>query len=255
MDKISLFLRDPFYSFSYLLSKSNDHRTVLSLSFLTENAPSTVAATMVEAKDVVQDLNTRFQKEVEDKGAWPMNEFELAALYVLTRTVKPNVVLETGVGHGASSATILAALAQNGKGSLHSIDLPNATYNVATEEANVGWVAGSTVKDSIVGKETGWLVSEDLKSRWSLVLGSTNEKLEPVLEELGHLDIFIHDSEHTYKNMMYEYTAAWRYLGKSGWLVSDDVNWNEAFKDFARQSYSKARIVERFGTMRKVKEF
>ena len=45
-------------------------------------------------------------------------------LYVLVRTEKPRVVVETGVCNGASTFAILAALEANGTGELHSIDYP-----------------------------------------------------------------------------------------------------------------------------------
>jgi hypothetical protein len=41
------------------------------------------------------------------------------------RSLKPRVIVETGVASGLSSAHILRALAANGTGTLHSIDLPN----------------------------------------------------------------------------------------------------------------------------------
>ena len=45
--------------------------------------------------------------------------------------------------------------------------------------------------------------------------------------------MFIHDSEHSYKMMMYEYSTAWKYLKKDGILGSDDINHSNAFEEFA----------------------
>jgi hypothetical protein len=50
---------------------------------------------------------------------------------------------------------------------------------------------------------------------------------------LGSIDIFIHDSEHSYENMMFEYITAWHYLKEGGILLSDDTNLNKAFSDFS----------------------
>jgi len=49
-------------------------------------------------------------------------------LYVFCRHFQPEIVIETGVYYGASSAFILKALEANGKGHLYSIDLPDVTY-------------------------------------------------------------------------------------------------------------------------------
>jgi hypothetical protein len=45
-------------------------------------------------------------------------------LYVIARLLRPRVIIESGVSSGISSAHILAALRKNGRGKLHSIDLP-----------------------------------------------------------------------------------------------------------------------------------
>ncbi|MGD0177538.1 MAG: class I SAM-dependent methyltransferase [Candidatus Bathyarchaeia archaeon] len=59
--------------------------------------------------------------------------------------------------------------------------------------------------------------------------------LPKVLSEIGEVDIFIHDSEHTYNNMMFEYPTAWHTVRAGGVLLSHDVGWNSAFSDFAHQ--------------------
>lgn len=135
------------------------------------------------------------------------------ALYVIIRATKPALVVETGVLHGLSSAVILQALYENEAGSLFSIDLPST--------------------DLPEGMRPGWRVPQYLKSRWELKLGKSRNKLEQLLEELGKIDIFLHDSEHTYKNMMWEYTTAWARIKKGGFLLSHDIEVNEAFSEFS----------------------
>ena len=51
------------------------------------------------------------------------------ALYTLSRSIKPGIVVETGVASGISSAYILRALDKNNHGKLFSIDLPWQTKN------------------------------------------------------------------------------------------------------------------------------
>ena len=49
------------------------------------------------------------------------------------------------------------------------------------------------------------------------------------------MDIFIHDSDHTYLNMMVEFRAAWELLRPGGYLVSDDSSTNDSILDFSEE--------------------
>jgi len=84
-------------------------------------------------------------------------------------------------------------------------------------------------------KEIGWLVPKILRDRWTLILGKVEEKLPKLLEELGNIDVFYHDSLHTYEHMMFEYKLAWGKLNKGGLLISDNIDLNNAFKDFCKE--------------------
>ena len=114
---------------------------------------------------------------------------------------------------GWSSFMILSAISRNNSGHLHSFDLDDYE-NVK----NYGGV--------------GYLIPEKLKENWTLIIGDTKEKLEPVLKKLKHIDMFIHDSEHSYEMMMHEYSTAWKHLKKDGILGSDDINHSNAFEEF-----------------------
>ena len=115
--------------------------------------------------------------------------------------------VETGIADGWSTAVILAAMDANGVGVLHSID---------------------------IAAESGALVG-DGHPRWHrhLTDGSPGQ-LADVLGPLGQLDLFVHDSDHSYRAQMGEYLAASRSLRAGALLVSDDVNWSNAFLDFCR---------------------
>jgi len=137
---------------------------------------------------------------------------ELSSLYLIIRLVKPNKVLETGVASGASSAYILRALNDNKKGKLFSIDLP--PDNLPKHE------------------KSGFVVPQALHGRWSLNIGDSKDLLKPLLNKIGKIDCFIHDSLHTYDHMIWEFTTAWKYLRPQGLFLSHDVGRNEAFFDF-----------------------
>lgn len=140
---------------------------------------------------------------------------ELPSLYLILRLIKPKYVFETGVASGASSAYILCALHDNECGALYSIDLP---------------------PDNLPeGEMSGFAVPQSLRERWSLHIGNSKDLLEPLLDEVGEIDCFIHDSLHTYEHMMWEFRTAWEYIRSRGLFLSHDVGANEAFFDFMKE--------------------
>ena len=153
-------------------------------------------------------------------------------LYGLLRDVRPEVAVETGVCNGVSTAFLLLALEDNGSGELHSIDLPE----IAGEEYEEGrfWdgKGGAVIPP---GKEPGWMVPPDLRERWHLVLGRSQDELPPLLDRVGQIDFFMHDSEHSYECMSFEFSTAWDALREDGVLVADDVNVNSAWAEFTRE--------------------
>jgi hypothetical protein len=83
------------------------------------------------------------------------------------------------------------------------------------------------------GKQPGWLVPRRLRARWELTLGRSQEQLRPLLERLRAIDFFLHDSEHSYECMTFEFRLAFAHLEDGGVLGSDDTKWNSSFSDFA----------------------
>lgn len=159
---------------------------------------------------------------------------ELLSLYILMRLLKPDRIIETGVASGASSAYLLCALRDNKKGKLFSIDLP---------------------PDNLpAGKTVGWIVPKHLRDYWSLHIGDSKGLLKPLLEEIGEIDCFVHDSLHTYGHMMWEFRTAWEYIRPNGLFLSHDVGANEAFFDFMKEKgipWSSYRVFHVLGGFQK----
>jgi hypothetical protein len=157
---------------------------------------------------------------------------EGAYLYAVLRHVRPQLAVETGVANGFSTAFSLLALQQNGEGHLHSVDLPRVVgrdYEPGTFYEGEGRAGIPT------GSEPGWLIPPELKHRWTLILGRTQDELPLLFERLGIVDSFMHDSEHSFECMWFEFNEAWPHLREGGVLLSDDVNSTEAFGRFARE--------------------
>jgi hypothetical protein len=154
---------------------------------------------------------------------------EAGYLYAVLRHLRPDVAVETGVANGFSTAYALLALEHNGEGQLYSIDLPR---EVGRTYAAGEFYEGDGRAGIPSGSEPGWLIPSELKQRWTLTLGRSQEELPPLLERLGTIDSFMHDSEHSFDCMWFEFNEAWPHLRDGGLLFSDDVNSTEAFPRF-----------------------
>ncbi len=151
-------------------------------------------------------------------------------LYAVLRKLRPRYAVETGVANGFSTAFSLAALERNGAGELYSIDLPR---ELGREYESGAFFEGKGKAGIPPGREPGWLVPERLREPWTLILGRSGDELPPLLERLGTIDSFLHDSEHSFENMWFEFNAAWPALREGGVLLSHDVNTTPAFFRFA----------------------
>jgi Methyltransferase domain len=134
------------------------------------------------------------------------------ALWCLVAHMRPATVVETGVAHGLTSRIILEGLQRNGIGHLWSVDLPAV--------------------DPVLHPEIGMAVPKDLRSRWTYVQGTSRERLPGVLRKLGQLDLFIHDSLHTGRNLGFELDTAWPTLRAGGVAVVDDIDHSLGFRTF-----------------------
>ena len=133
------------------------------------------------------------------------------ATWALVRHLRPRTVVETGVARGLTTSIVLQALEINGVGDLFSVDLP------------------PSIDRHRFTDQTAAAVPDDLKGRWTLVRGSSRRRLPGLLETLGGIDLFIHDSLHSHRNMSFELAEAWRALRPGGFLLADDVHRNSAF--------------------------
>ncbi len=139
-------------------------------------------------------------------------------LYTLCKLLKPDKVVETGVAYGLSSMYILQALYENKKGMLYSIDF-----------AFRPWQSQEMI---------GAAIPDNLRKNWKLIFGPSSKDLGKLLSSINPIDVFFHDSLHTFKNMISEFETVWPYIKKGGFFISDDISCNNAFHKF----YSKLNL-------------
>jgi len=121
-------------------------------------------------------------ESIKGQELWQISECEAFSLFATVFIIKPRIIIETGVGAGLSSLSILSAL-ENGR--LISID-PLISY-------------GNPPR-----KDFGFLVPDYLRKNWNIRKGLSRDIMPKLLDEIGFIDIFLHDSEHSYDNMYFE---------------------------------------------------
>lgn len=149
----------------------------------------------------------------------------LEAIYAVVRLTRPQVLMETGVAHGYSSAVILQAIRDNGIGKLYSIDLPTFSRGAVAH--------------------TGGAIPAYLRSvsQWELALGPDRQRLPPLLSHIGPIDFFHYDSDKSYAGMRFTLSLAWSHLRPGAVLMMDDIHSNDAFIEFVDGLGLKAWIL------------
>jgi Methyltransferase domain len=157
-------------------------------------------------------------------GGWDDADPAFArAVWCLAVHLHPTTVVETGVARGVTTRIILEALDRSEAGHLWSIDRPPL--------------------DRDLHSQIGAAVPATLRRRWTLVRGTSRRMLPSLLGSLGQIDLFVHDSLHSQRNLSFELTRAWGAMRGAGALAADDVNQNAAFRPFVSTVPALAGIV------------
>jgi Methyltransferase domain len=125
--------------------------------------------------------------------------------YALVRALRPDHVVETGTDKGHGSVVLAAALLRNGHGRLTTIDIhPDSGYLISDPYAEV---AERIVGDSIAA-----------------------------LGGVRGVDIFLHDSLHTFEHEAAELAAVGPRLTPNALVLSDNAHATDALMRWAEQS-------------------
>jgi len=150
-------------------------------------------------------------------GGWNDGDRAQAeAIWCVVAHSRPATVVETGVAHGLTSRVILEGLHRNGSGHLWSVDLPAV--------------------DPALHHEIGRAVPADLRSRWTYVAGTSRQRLPSLVRKLRQVDLFVHDSLHTGRNVCFELDTVWPALPSGGIAVVDDIDHSLGFRRFIERA-------------------
>ena len=125
--------------------------------------------------------------------------------YALVRAAQPEHVVETGTHLGLGSCVIAAALLRNGHGRLTTID---------------------------IDPEAGYLIAEP----WAGVIDRRTGSSVDLLATTQDVDIFLHDSLHTYDYETSELTAVAPNLRPGAIVLSDNAHDSAALSDWAERT-------------------
>jgi predicted O-methyltransferase YrrM len=179
-------------------------------------------------EDYLAELGARYRSHFV--AGW-VNLIDAQFLYWAVRQIKPRTIVQTGVSNGLSSAFIMLALAKNGpEGRLHLIDMPYIFDPGDPEWTRQGALHGVVIPE---GKSSGWLIPDIYRDRVEAEVGDAKVLLPPLVDRLSSIEMFFHDSDHTYDHMTFEFEQVRRKLSANSVVVADDISWNQSLWDFA----------------------
>lgn len=116
----------------------------------------------------------------------------------IIRRERPVVMIETGVESGYSSEHFLAAMDDVKVGRLISCDPAPSPFFEAHPIVH---------------------------PRFTLIRKRSQEALDEIYAQTGRVDLFLHDSDHSWECQTFEYEWAWEHVTPGGIIASDDTNW------------------------------
>jgi Methyltransferase domain len=168
-----------------------------------------LAARLVAEPHADRELAERLRRATAGRRLWSKAAPPFGrrvAWYAITRALKPELVIETGVHDGLGSLLLLRALERNGQDGAHG-RLVSFDINPAA-----GWFVGG-------------------HPLWELRIEPAVDGMPEVLADGPPLGVFIHDSLHSYENERSELEFAAARLAPSGVLITDNAHGTRALAD------------------------
>ncbi|MBU4419366.1 MAG: class I SAM-dependent methyltransferase, partial [Candidatus Omnitrophica bacterium] len=186
-----------------------------------------------EIRFYIDQFLQKFPLALRDSVAW--SDANFIFLYLLTKILKPGVIIETGCNIGFSSTFIALAVKENDNGCMFYTMDPYLKFH--SWETSISLKSSYEKKQNIDGDELRGefnplsIVPQDMRKYIIFKAGRSNDVLPNLLKDNPKIDIFFHDSEHSYRNVIWECMTIWPYLKTGGYILVHDVSHNSAFKE------------------------
>lgn len=193
-----------------------------------------VDAPLERVRDYVQEIlaDVHLLQEVGTRLSTHRDRTSTALLgrrvgwYAICRCVRPSLVVETGTRDGLGTSVLARAIQKN-----------------AEEAAIAGRVATFDIDD-----RSGWAVPGALREYVDMHVGDARQMLPTALHG-RRVDVFIHDSLHTYDHERFEFDVAFAHGCEI--VMSDNAHATTALADFARErgwsySFFRERPIDHF---------
>jgi predicted O-methyltransferase YrrM len=164
----------------------------------------------------------KFSRSLEIKSSKKLKkiEYDLGGggaynlIYFITRQIKPEIVLETGVAAGYSSYAFLEAMNKNKIGKLFSSDFPY--FRIPNPV-----------------KYIGILVDKKYKKNWELFLDGDERNVIKIKKKLKKkIDLIHYDSDKTYEGKKNFFNSINSLLRKNTIIIIDDIQDDNFFLEY-----------------------
>ena len=169
-----------------------------------------------ETNSISKLLSNKYQKKIETLDVKLGGAANCDLLYFLIRKLEPEIIFETGVAAGFSSATILTAIKKNKKGTLFSSDFPY--FRIENPENYIGI-----------------LVDSELQNNWKLEIEGDVVNIKKFLKQVEKIDLFHYDSDKSYNGKKLVFNLVKSKMKKGSVFIFDDIQDDRFFKDIVEE--------------------
>ena len=201
-------------NFTYPLSKANIDYLSSFLAVVTGCDRSVIAGYISEVRDdeslkehIIRKTRESSRRAISDSTCYYGRRM---GWYAVVRSVKPKIVVETGVDKGMGACIICSALARN------------------AEEGHPGKYYGTDINP-----EAGYLLSGKYAQHGQILFGDSVESLTGLPETI---DVFINDSDHSAEYEEAEYRAVEDKLARDALIIGDNAEVTTKLYEYAEES-------------------
>lgn len=198
-------------NYSYDLDENNLQYLSYLVSSITNVKLSTIVKYVEEIKSN-EHLKQHIKKVICESSFSYKSDLEMRlgrriGWYLIARTLKPRVIVETGVDQGLGSCVLAAALMKN------------------NEEGCPGVYYGTDINPN-----AGYLFTDEYSKCGKVIYGDSIESLSKLDKKI---DLFINDSDHSEKYEAMEYEAIKEKLSESSIILGDNSHISNKLLEFS----------------------